>query len=141
MLGAAYARANRRADAVAIRNRVDEPVAQEIVSTFDMSVLHLALGAKEQLLAWLERGYAQKDYWLAELKAWPWFDLLSDEPRYQDLLQRMKLPWCAMLAANGADAERAELGCARRLRRVRIDVDAHRDRRHPGGAVDLIERF
>jgi hypothetical protein len=52
-----------------------------------------AFGAKEQSLVWLERGYAQKDYWLAELKAWPWFDSLSDESRYQDLLRRMKLLW------------------------------------------------
>jgi hypothetical protein len=58
-----------------------------------MAVLHLALGAKEQSLVWLDRGYAQKDYWLPELKAWPWFDSLSEEPRYQDLLRRMKLPW------------------------------------------------
>ena len=48
MLGAAHARANRRADAIAIRNRLDGRVAQDIVSAFDVAVLHLAFGAKEQ---------------------------------------------------------------------------------------------
>ena len=93
MLGVAYARANRRADAVAILNRLDARVAQELVSAFDMAVLHLALGAKEQSLAWLDRGYAQKDFWLPELRVWPWLDSLREEPRYQDLLRKMKLPW------------------------------------------------
>jgi lipopolysaccharide biosynthesis regulator YciM len=93
MLGIGYARANRRANAIGILNRLEERVAQDLVSAFDMAALQLALGAKDEALAWLERGYARKDYWLPELKAWPWFDSLKDEPRYQDLLLKMKLPW------------------------------------------------
>jgi predicted Zn-dependent protease len=93
MLGIAYARANRRAKAVGILNRLEERVAQDLVSAFDMAALQLALGAKGEALAWLERGYVRKDYWLPELKAWPWFDSLKGEPRYEDLLLKMKLPW------------------------------------------------
>jgi len=93
MLGIGYARANRRADAVNVLSRLDERVAQDLVSAFDMAAFHLALGAKDQALAWLERGYERKDYWLPELRAWPWFDSLKGEPRYQELLRKMKLPW------------------------------------------------
>jgi serine/threonine-protein kinase len=93
MLGIGYARANRRADAVNVLSRLDERVAQDLVSAFDMAALQLALGAKDQALVWLERGYERKDYWLPELKAWPWFDSLKGELRYQDLLRKMKLPW------------------------------------------------
>ena len=38
----------------------------------------------------LEEGYTQRDYWPVELKAWPWFDPLSSDPRFQDLLRRMR---------------------------------------------------
>jgi serine/threonine-protein kinase len=57
-----------------------------------MASLYTALGEKAQALAWLEGGYEQRDAWLVELKAWPWFDPLRDEPRFQALLRRMNFP-------------------------------------------------
>jgi hypothetical protein len=53
----------------------------------------VALAEEDQALNWLERGYAQKDLWLPEMTAWPWFDPLRSNPHFQDLVRRMKLPW------------------------------------------------
>jgi hypothetical protein len=51
----------------------------------------VSLGDKDQALRWLERGYNERDAWLALLKVWPPFDPLSSDPRFQDLLGRMNL--------------------------------------------------
>ena len=92
ILGYAYAGANRKQDAVKILNDLNRRSKQGLVSAFDMAILHVALGEKERALNWLEQGYEQRDSWLVELKAWPWFDSLRDNPRYQDLLRRMNFP-------------------------------------------------
>lgn len=49
------------------------------------------LGDKDQAFAWLERAYAERQSWLPELQADPVWDKLRDEPRFADLLRRMKL--------------------------------------------------
>ncbi len=92
MVGYAYARANRRKDALKVLDELDQRYHQHLVSAFDMASLHTALGEKERALAWLEQGYEQRDIWLVELKAWPWFDPLRDDPRFQNLLRRMNFP-------------------------------------------------
>ncbi len=92
ILGCAYARANRREDAVKILSELQRRSKQGLASSFDIASLHTALGEKERALAWLEQGYQQRDIWLVELKAWPWLDSLLDDPRFQDLLRRMNFP-------------------------------------------------
>jgi serine/threonine-protein kinase len=92
MLGCAYAGAQRKKDAVAILNELERRSSRELVSAFDMASLHLALSQNERALALLEEGHTKRDYWLVELRAWPWFDSLRSDPRFQDLLQRMGFP-------------------------------------------------
>jgi tetratricopeptide (TPR) repeat protein len=92
MLGCAYARANRREEAIETLRQLTRRSEKGLVSAFDMGSLYIALGDKEQALAWLERGYEQRDYWLAQLKAWPWFDPLLSDRRFQNLLRRMNWP-------------------------------------------------
>ncbi|MEX1140417.1 MAG: protein kinase [Bacteroidota bacterium] len=92
ILGCAYARANRKQDASRVLNDLQRRSTQGLVSAFDMASLYLALGEREQALTWLEQGFEQRDVWLIELKAWPWFDSLRDDPRFQDLLRRMNFP-------------------------------------------------
>ncbi len=50
------------------------------------------LGEKDQAFEWLEKGYEQRAGGMAFLKAYPGFDPLRSNPRYQDLLRRMKFP-------------------------------------------------
>ncbi len=93
MLGAAHARASRPEDARRILNELNGRASKGLVSAFDMATLRVALGAVDQALTDLERGYEQRDYWLPEMAAWPWFDALRSNARYQELLRKMKLPW------------------------------------------------
>jgi TolB-like protein/Tfp pilus assembly protein PilF len=92
MLGCAYAKAGRKTEAVRILKNLEKKAKEDLASTFDVASLHAALSEKEQALAWLEQGYTKRDYWLVEIRAWPWFDSLRSEPRFQSLLRKMHLP-------------------------------------------------
>jgi TolB-like protein/Tfp pilus assembly protein PilF len=92
MLACGYARAGRKTEAVKILKELERRSAEGRASAFDVASLHVALSEREQALAWLERGYAQRDYWLVEIRAWPWFDSLRSDRRFQDLLLRMRFP-------------------------------------------------
>jgi tetratricopeptide (TPR) repeat protein len=92
MLGCAYARASRTKDALALLSRLQRRAEQGLVSAFDMAALHIALGDKERALRWLEEGGKQRDLWMVELKAWPWFDSIDHEARYDTLLRQVGFP-------------------------------------------------
>ena len=54
--------------------------------------VYVSLGDKDEAMRWLERGYKERDIWLALLKVWPRFDPMRSDPRFQDLLRRMNFP-------------------------------------------------
>ena len=89
ILGAAYAGAGRRADALAIRDRLAARDSTHLVSEFDMAIMTLALGDRDGAIAWLEHGLESRDVWLAEINAWPWFAPLRDDPRFQSILRQL----------------------------------------------------
>jgi TolB-like protein/Tfp pilus assembly protein PilF/tRNA A-37 threonylcarbamoyl transferase component Bud32 len=92
ILGSAYARARRRTQAVEILNELTARETKGLVSAFDMAHVYLALGDKERALARLQQGYERKDVWLIELKAWPWFDSLASDPRFQAVVRGVGFP-------------------------------------------------
>lgn len=92
MLGYAYAMANRRTEARAILEDLLARSDSGIISGFNLAAVYLALGETGKSLNQLEMGFEQRDVWMKELKAWPWFDSLKNEPRYKDLMRRMNFP-------------------------------------------------
>ena len=61
------------------------------ISPWFISFVYSFGGEKEQALKWLERAYEMKDPIMPYLIT-PAFDILRDDPRFQDLLRRMNLP-------------------------------------------------
>jgi hypothetical protein len=57
-----------------------------------MAMAYARLGKAEQVLAWLEEAYRQRDPGLSGLKVEPLFDFLRSNLRFQDLLRRMNFP-------------------------------------------------
>ncbi len=70
-------------DELASKGRYISPVARSLV--------HVGIDDKEQALALLEEAYETRDGWMLSLNVGPAFDPLRDDPRFQDLLRRMKL--------------------------------------------------
>lgn len=95
MLGLAYARANQRQEAINILNELLNSQDPRTISGFNIACIYLALGNREEALKQLEYGYEQRDVWIKELKAWPWFDALENEPRYKELMRKLNFPHAA----------------------------------------------
>jgi len=53
--------------------------------------VHLGLGDKDQAMTWLERAYEERAFEVLGFSG-GLFDRLSDDPRFQDLRRRMRLP-------------------------------------------------
>jgi hypothetical protein len=61
------------------------------VSPIVIAQVYAGLDEKKEALAWLERAYAQHSTELVTLKVAPAYDSLRDEPRFQELLRRLRL--------------------------------------------------
>jgi TolB-like protein/Tfp pilus assembly protein PilF len=73
------------ADTLVARSR------KTFVLPWDVATLYAYAGDKDRCLEWLERAYVVRDPVLPWLWA-PDFDSVRDDPRFRDLLKRMKLP-------------------------------------------------
>ena len=90
-LGYLLARAGRRDDAQAILTTLAASAAHEYVSPVAFATVHIGLGEYDQALEWAERAYQERRGWLAYLNANPLVDPLRGDPRFQDLVRRMRL--------------------------------------------------
>jgi serine/threonine-protein kinase len=59
---------------------------------YDAALNYVAIGDNETALDYLEAAYARRDGPLVHIYTYPGFDSLREEPRFQDLLRRMKFP-------------------------------------------------
>lgn len=91
-LGYAYARAGNRAEANKVLNQLLSLRQKRFVSAYDMAVLYVGLGDKEQVFVLLNKAVEEHAGLLVYLKVDPVFDPLRSDPRFQDLLRRIGLP-------------------------------------------------
>ncbi len=59
------------------------------VPPYHIALVHNSLGETEETLAWLERGFEQRDAKMVFLKVKPKWNNLRNEPRFVDLIKRM----------------------------------------------------
>jgi TolB-like protein/class 3 adenylate cyclase len=70
-----------------------EPAAREgRFSPVAVASAYADLGEKDVAFDWLEQAMRERDYAMVGLLAWPKWDPLRDDPRYQDLLRRVGFP-------------------------------------------------
>src|SRR5687767_7351808 len=90
-LGYALAKSGRQAEARCELEGLGELSQQHCVSPYHTAMDYNGLDEREKSLAWLERGFRQKEPRMVFLKAEPKWNNLHDEPRFQDLLRRVGL--------------------------------------------------
>jgi eukaryotic-like serine/threonine-protein kinase len=61
------------------------------VSPFSIAEGYMRLGQKEKSFEWLERAYEEHDSGLVSIAVEPMFDPVRAEPRFKDIVRRMKL--------------------------------------------------
>jgi TolB-like protein len=59
---------------------------------YSIARIHAKLGQKDEALVWLEKAYKEHSWAMCQLKVLPDWDPLRSDPRFQDLLRRMKFP-------------------------------------------------
>jgi tetratricopeptide (TPR) repeat protein len=91
LLGHAYAVAGRKAEAQKILDDLKELSKHRYVSPFDFALIYMGLGDKDQAFVWLEKTFEERRNILWDIKLGPRFDSLRSDPRFADLLRRMKL--------------------------------------------------
>jgi len=90
-LGYMYAITGRRDEALAVAARLETRSRERYINPQSIALVHLGLGDKDRALAWLEKSYEERSFEMLGFSGEP-FDALADDPRFQDLLRRMRLP-------------------------------------------------
>ena len=92
LLGRAYAVSGKRAEAQKVLDELKERSKRSYVPPYNIAIIYTGLGEKDQALAWLEKAYAERSFYLTLLKVDPDLDSLRSDPRFQDLARRVGLP-------------------------------------------------
>jgi len=61
------------------------------VSSYSIAQAYMRIGEKEKAFGWLEKAYEERDSGLVSLAVEPMFDPVRSDPRFRDILRRMKL--------------------------------------------------
>jgi TolB-like protein/Flp pilus assembly protein TadD len=90
-LGYAQARAGNHPAAQAVLAELETRANTEYVQPCHLAIIHAALGQVEQAFVWLEKAYEERHGFLIYLNVEPAFDSIRSDPRFADLLKRMRL--------------------------------------------------
>ncbi len=92
-LGHAYALSGNRIEAQRVLDYLKELSVHSYVAPYDFAVIYAGLGEKDQAVAWLNRAYAERSYYMpVYLTTDARLDGLRSDPRFADLLRRVGLP-------------------------------------------------
>ncbi len=91
-LGHAYALAGEREEARTILDNLQRMSASRYVSPYNIALIFAGLGDREQTFAWLDRAVEDRSEWTHHIHIDPRLDSLHDDPRFQGLLRRIRLP-------------------------------------------------
>jgi serine/threonine protein kinase/tetratricopeptide (TPR) repeat protein len=85
-------RAGRTQQAEAILQDLERRYRRGEAASYDLALILVGLGRHSEALDWLERACDVRSGLLVFLKVEPMFDPIRDEPRFDALLQRLRLP-------------------------------------------------
>jgi tetratricopeptide (TPR) repeat protein len=92
VLAYADARAGRTAEAQAILNKFLGARKQHYVSPFMIALLYTSLDKKDEAFDWLNKAYDERDPQVIWFHLEPQLEALHSDPRFNELLQRMRIP-------------------------------------------------
>jgi serine/threonine-protein kinase len=90
-LGAAYVQGGDTAKAEAILEELFEQARSSFAVPLPLAVLYTALGRTQEAFEWLNRAAEARDTLLCYIQVMPTFAPLRSDPRYVELLTRMRL--------------------------------------------------
>jgi DNA-binding winged helix-turn-helix (wHTH) protein/Flp pilus assembly protein TadD len=102
-LGHAYAIAGKKAEARMLLRDLKESSAKHYFPPYQLALIHVGLGEKEEALNLLEKAYEEHYPWMIHLSVEPRFDPLRSEPRFKALVSRIGLGQPAESVATSAN--------------------------------------
>lgn len=90
-LGYAYGLSGRKGDAERLVRDLEKRTG-EFVPAYAIAMLHASLGDKDEAFAWLDRSFEDHSEGVGWIRVDPRLQPLRSDPRYADLLQRIRLP-------------------------------------------------
>lgn len=90
-MASVYARTGRQALARQTLAQVEEQNRRRPIDPAMFVAPYISLGDNDHAFLWLDRAYAQHSNSLATLKVDPLYDPLRSDPRFQDLLRKVRL--------------------------------------------------
>ena len=92
LLGHAYGRAGRLDEAPRIRDELQELAQTTYVPAYELVLVNIGLGDRNAALDWLERAAGERNAMtLHSARAYPQFEPLYGEPRFQEFCRRLGL--------------------------------------------------
>jgi tetratricopeptide (TPR) repeat protein len=92
VMGFVYAASGRPREAQHVLEELQAMREQQYVPPWSIVRVYAGLGQKDQAFAWLEKSIQERDERLVWLKVDPMFDSLRSDPRYGELLRRLRFP-------------------------------------------------
>jgi TolB-like protein/Tfp pilus assembly protein PilF len=89
-LGHAYAASQKKDEARKVVQELKENSKVRYVSPITIALVYVSLGQKDEALAWLERGYEERESGMMLRN--PQFDSLRSDPRFDTLMRKIGLP-------------------------------------------------
>ena len=87
-LGYVYAMSGRRTEAEKLIHDLSQ---RSYVAAYEIALIHTGLGEKDRAFTWLHKALEDPTGWLIYIKVEPGFDSLHSDPRFAELLRKMKL--------------------------------------------------
>lgn len=91
-LAHAYATAKEHAAAREILDSLKVRSKERYISSYEIALIHAALGETESAVDWLERAQTERSGWLPYLNCEPRLDGFRGHPRFKQLVQKLGLP-------------------------------------------------
>jgi len=82
----------RADDARAVLSELATMSTKRFVTAYGVALVYTALGDKEQAFAWLDKAFAERSHWLMWLRFDPRWKSLRGDPRFAELVERLKYP-------------------------------------------------
>jgi hypothetical protein len=91
-LGHAYGLSGDKRGAEKVLAQLKELSKQRYVPAYDIAMVYLGIGDRDEVFQRLEQSYDERSAWMAYLNIDPRLDGLRSDPRFQEFVQRVGLP-------------------------------------------------
>jgi TolB-like protein/Flp pilus assembly protein TadD len=87
----ALALSGKKSEARALLAALRQRATRQYVPPYSIALIHIGLGENQAAFAWIEKAYTDRSSEMIYFKVEPMLAPLRSDPRYQDILRRMRL--------------------------------------------------